>query len=148
MYGQIDGSDVILFRHSIRFSEGWAREWFVAGITNDETIAERCTVQFCKGSAGKDTIYLQDPIAKELNIDPFLIVVRAAEMSSAGKTIDDGVLKQLADLAGNLSFRPEIQIRENRLAAYLADRNTTIEDAETIENLFEFTRSAVRKFKP
>lgn len=145
--GILNGAAAILFRHRVRFSEGWAREWFVAGITNDETISERCTVQFCKGSADKDTIYLQDPIVKELKIGTFLMVVRASGTSSAGKTLDDGVLKQLADLAGNLSFRPEIQIRGNRLAAYLADRNATIENSETIDNLFEFARSAVRKLE-
>jgi hypothetical protein len=39
--GILNGSEAILFRHSIRFSEGWAREWFVAGVTSSETIAER-----------------------------------------------------------------------------------------------------------
>ncbi|MFC1813932.1 hypothetical protein ACFL03_14705 [Thermodesulfobacteriota bacterium] len=145
--GKLNGAAAILFRHRVRFLEGWAREWFVAGITNDETISERCTVQFCKGNADKDTIYLQDPIIKELNIGPFLMVVRASGTSSAGKTLDEGVLKQLADLAENLSFRPEIQIRGNRLAAYLADRNATIENPETIDDLFEFARSAVRRLE-
>jgi hypothetical protein len=37
--GKVNGSDAILFRHSIRFSEGWAREWFVAGVTIAEPIA-------------------------------------------------------------------------------------------------------------
>ncbi len=145
--GILNGSAAILFRHRVRFLEGWAREWFVVGITNTETIADRCTVQFCKGSADRETIYLQDPIVKELNFGPFLMLVRASGTSSAGKILDKGVLKQLADLAENLSFRPEIQIRENRLAAYLADRNATIEDAETIDNLFEFARSATRKLE-
>ncbi|MGD2129216.1 MAG: hypothetical protein PVJ33_13650 [Lysobacterales bacterium] len=146
--GRLNGTEAILFRHRVRYSEGWAREWFVAGITNEQNIAERCAVQFCRGSADKDTIYLQDPVVKELDIPPFLMVVRASEISAAGKTLDEGVLKQLADLAEDLSFRPEIQIRENRLVAYPADRNMTVEDAETIENLFEFARSAARKLEP
>jgi len=145
--GMLNGAATILFRHRVRFSEGWAREWFVAGITSDETIAERCTVQFCKGSADKDAFYLQDPIVKELNIGPFLMVVRAEGASFPGKTLDVSVLKKLADLAGRLPFRPEIQIRQNRLVVYLADRNSTIEGTETIENLFEFTRNVVRKLE-
>jgi hypothetical protein len=140
--GILNGSEAILFRHSIRFSEGWAKEWFVAGVTSAETIAERCAVQFCKGRADKNTMYLQDPVVKEQKFGPFNLVVRAAGPSSAGKIVDEGVMKQLADLAGNLSFRPEIQIRGKRIVAYLADRNATVDDVETLESLFEFTKSA------
>ena len=140
--GILNGSDAILFRHSIRFSEGWAREWFVAGVTNAETIAERCAVQFCKGRADKSTMYLRDPDVKEHKVGSFNLVVRAAGPSYAGKIVDDGVLKQLAVLAGNLSFRPEIQVRGRRIVAYLADRNATVDDVETLGNLFEFTKGA------
>jgi hypothetical protein len=142
VYGIMNGSEAILFRHSIRFSEGWAREWFVAGVTSAETIAERCAVQFCKGRADKSTLYLQDPVVKEQKVGPFNLVVRAASRSYAGKIVDDGVLKQLAGLAGNLSFRPEIQVRGKRIVAYLADRNVTVDDVETLGDLFEFTKSA------
>ena len=83
--GILNGSEAILFRHSIRFSEGWAREWFVAGVTSAETIAERCAVQFCKGRADKSTMYLQDPVVKEQKVGPFNLVVRAAGPSYAGK---------------------------------------------------------------
>jgi len=139
--GILNGSESILFRHSIRFSEGWAREWFVAGVTSAETIAERCAVQFYKGRVDKSTMYLRDPVVKEQEVGPFNLVVRATGPSSAGKIMDEGVLKQLADLARNLSFRPEIQVRGKRIVAYLADRNATVEDEETLMSLFEFTKS-------
>ena len=142
VYGIMNGSEVILFRHSIRFSEGWAREWFVSGVTSAETIAERCAVQFCKGKADKSTMYLQDPVVKEQKIGPFNMVVRATSPSYAGKIMDDSVLKQLSGLAGDLSFRPEIQVRGKRIVAYLADRNATVDDVETLVNLFEFTKRA------
>jgi hypothetical protein len=87
-------------------------------------------------------MYLQDPVVKEMKVGSLNLVVRAADPSSAGKLLDDGVLRQLADLAENLSFRPEIQVRGKRILAYLADRNATIDDVDTLENLFEFTRSA------
>ena len=140
--GILNGSEAILFRHSTRFSEGWAREWFVAGVTSAETITGRCAVQFCKAKADKTTMYLQDPVVKEQKIGSFNLVVRAAGPSSAGKILDEGVLNQLADLAGSLSFRPEIQVRGKRIVAYLADRNATVDDVETLENLFEFTKNA------
>jgi len=140
--GKLNISEAIFFRHSIRFSEGLAREWFVAGLTSDRTIAERCAVQFCRGLAEKGTMYLQDPVVKERKIGPFNLVVRAAGPSSAAKMLDENVLKQLADLAGRLSFRPEIQVRGKRIVAYLADRNATVDDVETLEKLFEFTKNA------
>ncbi|MEJ2364906.1 MAG: hypothetical protein P8017_09555, partial [Deltaproteobacteria bacterium] len=33
VHGVVSGLEAILFRHMTRFSEGWAREWFVAGVT-------------------------------------------------------------------------------------------------------------------
>jgi len=139
--GILNGSEVILFRHSIRFSEGWAREWFVSGIISAEPIAKRCAVQFCREKAHKSTMYLEDPIVKEQKVGPFNLVVRAASPSEAGKIVDDSVLEQLSGLANDLSFRPEIQMRGKRIVAYLADRNATVDDVETIMGLFEFSKS-------
>ena len=140
--GIMNGSETILFRHNIHFSEGWAREWFVTGVTSAQPIAKRCAVQFCKGHADKSTMYLQDPVVKEQMVGPFNLVVRAASPFYAGKIVDDSVLKQLAGLAGKISFRPEIQIQGKRIVAYLADRNATIEDVETLEDLLKFTQRA------
>jgi len=143
VYGVMHGSEAILFRHYTRFSEGWAKEWFVAGVISEEILAERCAVQFCKSRADKEKIYLPDPVVKELKVGTFNLVVRAMSPSCAGKIMDDDVLRQLAGLAGNLSFRPEIQVREKRIVAYLADRNAPVVDVETLEDLFKFTNSAV-----
>jgi hypothetical protein len=142
VHGIVSGLEAILFRHMIRFSEGWAREWFVAGLTCAETIAERCAVQFCRRRADKSTMYLQDPVVKDQTVGPFNMVVRAAGPSFAGKMVDDGVLKQLAVIAENLPFRPEIQVRGKRIVAYLADRNAAVEDVKTLGILLEFTKSA------
>ena len=49
VYGTIDGAEIILFRHAIRLSEDFAREWFVAGVSCHEYIAKRCAVQFGTG---------------------------------------------------------------------------------------------------
>jgi len=142
--GIIRESEAIFFRHYTRYGEGWAMEWFVSGLIRAATLAERCAVQFCKGKWDKDTMYLQDHIVKEQKAGPFNMIVRATNTSFAGKIMDDDVLKKLAGLAGNLSFRPEIQIRGKRIAAYLADRNATVEDLETLEKLFEFTKNATK----
>ncbi len=69
--GIMNESETILFRHSIRFSEGWAREWFVAGVTCAEPIAERCAIQFCKVRGDKNTMYLQDSVVKEQKVGSF-----------------------------------------------------------------------------
>jgi len=140
--GNLNGSEVMLFRHSIRFAEGWTREWFVAGIISTEIIAEQCAVQFCKGSADKRTMYLKDPVVKEWSFDPFCLVVRAVDVSSGGRMFSRGVVKQLSKITGNLPFRPEIQVRGKRMVAYPADRNATIDDLAVLENLFEFTQKA------
>jgi hypothetical protein len=140
--GTIEGNPIVLFRHSIRYSEGWAREWFVAGLTRPDPIAGRCAVQFCKKNADKNTMRLPDAVVKERNIGSFTMVVRAPTPADAGRVEDDRILAQLAELADKLSFRPEIQIRGNRIIAYPAGRNASIDDVDTLEELVDFTRRA------
>lgn len=136
--GAVNSSTVMLFRHNIRYSEGGAREWFVAGLTGTDHIADRCSVQFCKGRSDKTTMYLQDGIVKEQTFGSFNMVVRAESTTHAGKLLDDHVLQQLAALARELSFRPEIQARGKRVIAYLADGNATVDDVSTLGELLEF----------
>ena len=140
--GAIDATPVILFRHSIRYTEGWAREWFVAGMTRTDPMAERCAVQFCRKKADRSSMHLQDGIVKEKGTEAFTMVIRAPAPSDAGEMVNDRILAQLADLAGKLSFRPEIQVRGNRIIAYPAGRNASIDDVETLEELVDFTRRA------
>lgn len=140
--GDMNGVKVILFRHSIRYSEGWAREWIVAGVTCAEAIAKRCAIQFFEGKVDHRSMYLQDPVVKEQRAGSFNLAVRAASQAHAGKLIDANVLNRISGLAGELPFRPGIQVRGNRVAAYPADRNATIDDAEALARLLAFTRSA------
>lgn len=141
--GRIDSMDAILFRHGIRYGEGWAREWYAAGLTGVEPVALRCSVQFCKGR-DKSTMYLPDAVVKERKVGAFNMVVRAASPSDAGKVLDDDVLIRLADFARGLSFRPEIQFRGNRIVAYIADRNPPVVDAEILGGLFDLAKRAAR----
>jgi hypothetical protein len=136
--GRLHGMQAVSFRHSIRYGEGWAREWFAAGLTASAPIAERCSVQFCKRRSDKSTMHLHEPVVKARKIGPFDVVVRAASASCAGTMADDRVLEKLAKAAEALSLRPEIQIRKNRLIVYPADRNAEIDDARSLDELFEF----------
>ena len=64
-------------------------------------------------------------------------MVRAPDQASAGKMLDDDVLTSLANLADELPFVPEIQIRANRVAAYLGERNATVETAKDLQALLD-----------
>jgi len=85
-------------------------------------------------------MYLQDPIVKEFETSSFLMVVRAPNLSSAGIISNDDTLKWLAKVAGEIPFRPEIQVRENRIVTYLADRNEVIENVENLEFLLKISQ--------
>jgi hypothetical protein len=137
--GTIDTARSILFRHRIRYGEGWGREWFVAGIVANEPLAPHCAVQFCKRRSEKHTMYLGDAIIKEQKFGPYVMVVRAPSLSDAGKLVNEHILEKLAGWAEELSFRPEIQIRGKHIISYLADKNATVGGTETLEALFEFT---------
>jgi hypothetical protein len=136
--GTLRGMQAVAFRHAIRYGEGWAREWFVAGVSAPDPIAERCSVQFCTRRTEKSTMHLHEPVFKTQKVGSFDMVVRSASKSCAGNMADDGVLRGLAELAGGLSFRPEIQVRANRLIVYPADRNAELDDVPRLNELFEF----------
>jgi hypothetical protein len=137
--GTAAGTWCILFRHYIRWSEGDSREWFVAGVKADEPLAQRCAVQFCAKRTQRSTPYLVDPAVKEENVGEYDLVVRAPAPADAGRMMEEDFLRHLGRLAGELPFRPEIQVRGDRVIAYLADRNATLEDG-TLADLFEFAR--------
>lgn len=88
-------------------------------------------------------MHLKDFAVKERRVGPLWLVVRANSVPAAGRMADDTVLTELANIAGKLTFRPEIQIRGHRLIAYLADRNASVDDAETLKELVEFIKNAV-----
>jgi hypothetical protein len=137
--GTVRDAPVVLFRHRTKFYEGYSREWFIAGVTAPAGIADRCSVEFLKGTASTASMHLKAPSLKELDAGHFNVVVRAPDETSAGRMMDDSVLKQLGDLARELPFRPEVQIRADRVAVYLADRNATPESAETLLMLLDFS---------
>ena len=140
--GSMDGRQVVLFRHRIRYGEGWAREWYVAGLVLAEPMARGCAVQFCKRRSHRSTLYLEDGIVKERQLRFFTLVVRAAAPAAAGCLMEDRVLAQLDRLAGGLPFRPEIQVRGARLIAYPADRNAVLDDGDALAVLVRFAGHA------
>jgi len=137
--GVLGGMPVVLFRHTTRYYEGYSREWFVVGVSAGTSIAERCSVQFFKSRVATDSMYLKDPVVKEKKAGPFHLLVRAPGQASAGKMLDDDVLLRLSSLAGDLPFVPEIQVRANRVAVYLAERNATVESARDLQKLLDFS---------
>lgn len=143
--GELDGRPVILFRCMTRFYEGDAREWFVAGVTAEATIAERCSVEFFEGSRGPGSRYLRDPVVLNKTAESFCLVVRAASTESAGRFLTEDSLQWLVEEARNLTFRPEIQIRADRVAVYPADRNTSVEAVGDLEKLLEFALRVARE---
>ena len=140
--GVVSGMSVVLFRHATRFYEGYSREWLVAGVSADASIAERCSLQFFESAVTTDSLYLHDPIAKQGRHGRFHLLVRAPTRASAGRTLDDDVLSRLSDSAGDLPFAPEMQIRANRVAVYPAERNTAIENAQDLQRLLDLATLA------
>lgn len=138
--GRINGSQVILFRHMTRFTEGWAREWFVAGIIHSNNIATKCAVQLCQSAKEQNSIYLKGPVVKKGRFGSHHMIVRSEELALAGKMTDDDMLNKLAGFADKLTFRPELQIIDNLVATYPADRNTSLTSLAQLEDLLYFAR--------
>lgn len=142
--GVLDGQRIFLFRQGTRHSEGSAPEWFVAGLELKNPLADRCSVQFCRRKADRETTYLADPIVKEQQIGSFDVVVRAGDPSGAGRLIEEPILGQLAARAEQIAFRPELQVRGNRVIAYPADRDTAIDHANDLDHLLGLAKRTAR----
>jgi hypothetical protein len=66
------------------------------------------------------------------------LLVRAPDPAAAGGMLDNEILVELAKLAGNLPFVPEIQVRANRVAVYLGERNATVDSVDDLKKLLDF----------
>lgn len=142
--GSVEGFDLILFRHSTRFHEGYRREWYVAGISNAAPGVDRCAVQFSEGEIASDSLHLLDGIVAKQRIGPLEVAVRAPDRASAAPLMEGTVLERLARLATELGFLPEIQLRPGRVAVYPAGRNYTIEAAEALPELVSCAAQVAR----
>lgn len=142
--GEFEGARVVAFRHMTRIAEDETREWLVAGVEAPETISVRSMVEFKEPKASARSSYLEDPIAKERQAAGFHLVVRSPTPGDAGPLMHDGRLDSLADRASSLPFRPELQIRGNRLAAYPASRNASLDGVDQLVALMQFALEAVK----
>ena len=141
--GVVDGQRIFLFRQGTRQPQGLAPEWFVAGLERKKPLADRCSVQFCRHAADKETACLADPVVKEQQIGSLNVVIRATDRSSAGRLTEEPILEELAARAEQLPFRPELQVRGTRIVAYPADRATAIEHANDLDRLLGLAKRTV-----
>ncbi|MDZ7828128.1 MAG: hypothetical protein U5K33_01145 [Halofilum sp. (in: g-proteobacteria)] len=140
--GVLDGQGMFVFRQGKASSEASAPAWVVAGLELKKPIADRCAVQFCRNSADREVDYLADPVVKEHEVGASTVVVRARDAAGAGRLVEERVLEQLVDRAGQLPFRPEMQIRGNRIIAYPADHHTTIDHRKDLDHLMGLAKRA------
>jgi len=141
--GVLDGQGMFVFRHGTQQSDETAPEWVVAGLALKNPIANRCAVQFCRRPADRETDYLADPVVKEHEIGGTAVVVRAGDAADAGRLVEDAVLEQITARAGELPFRPEIQVRGNRIIAYPADHQTDINHSKDLDELMGLVKRTV-----
>lgn len=118
-------------------------EWAIVGLTARQQMADRCSVQFLRRRTQTSTTYLKDGLIIEADAAPFRVMVRAPDLKASGSFSNKDVLTRLAELAGELRFRPEIQVRGKRIAVYPAGRNDTLESADDLDALLHFARGAM-----
>jgi hypothetical protein len=141
--GVLDGQHLIVFRYGARQSEGSEPEWNVAGLEVKNPLADRCAVQFCRGELDREETCISDPIVKEHDAGSFKVLVRAGDAAGAGRLVEEEVLEKLAARAEQVAFRPELQVRGNRVIAYPADHGTRIHHANDLDGLMGLAKRTV-----
>lgn len=141
--GSVDEGRVCLFLHATRDHEGDARQWTV------------CLVE-ARDRLGPDLEIrpLAVPRPQRVGVDPVVsfgdarfeerFEVRSAAPDAARDRLDATVRELLLTASERLPHPVELQVRERRLAAYLAGRNDEVESADQLGELVQHTRSVAR----
>jgi hypothetical protein len=73
------------------------------------------------------------------------VVALGSDADRAARLLSAETLAKLVEGADRLPWRIDLQVRGNRVAVYLAERNADLESPEQLAQLLDFTRYAVRR---
>lgn len=141
--GSVEEGRVCLFLHATRDHPGDARQWTVCLVEAakhlgpDLEIRPR-SVRRVKRVGVAPVVPFDDPRFEES------FEVRCADAAAARACLDSSTRELLIAAAGNVAHAVALQIRDRRLAVYLAARNDVAESPDELRELVDHASSVVR----
>jgi hypothetical protein len=133
-----------LFQHSLRVDEGRSFEWHVCLIEAERHLCDSLVLRFLHGRAAPSNPFYSND---EIPLDPKWechVVALGSDADRAAQLLRAETLAKLVEGADRLPWRVDLQVRGDRVAVYLAERNADPESPEDLARLLDFTRYAVR----
>lgn len=145
VHGSRDEGELCLFQHGVRVTDGDARLYTVCVLRSPRTLGGPFLLRFPRGGRAPETrASLGASIAIE-GVDPGELVAEAATEDAVPGALDAATGRALAEAEGALPFRAELQVHDQRVAAYLAERNADPESGEDLDRLVAFAVLAARR---
>jgi hypothetical protein len=142
--GRVAEGRSCLFQHSLRVDEGRSFEWHVCLIETDRPLCDSLVLRFLRGSAAPSNPFYSND---EIVLDPKWechVVALGSDADRAAQLLRAETLAKLVEGADRLPWRVDLQVRGDRVAVYLSERNADPESPEDLARLLDFTRYAVR----
>jgi hypothetical protein len=137
---------VVAFHHGTRVCENQGREWFVCNVRLAGNVGTSLAIVPLGGPAVP-----RWPGFNRLELPEEPRLSRAFEVwveSDDGRQVlKRTVCEYIASCVETLAFRPEVQIREDRVSAYPANPNYDVTTKEELRQLVEFTRGLARRLQ-
>ncbi|AKB85514.1 hypothetical protein [Methanococcoides methylutens] len=140
--GSVPEGKIYLFQHYVRIYEGNALQLDVCILELEKPIIDRLIIRFKKGKSRLTNDLYTMP---ELDIDPKWTndVAIYKNDPKFKDVLDDSTLTTLVQKANNLPWRTDLQIKNNLLAVYIAERNSSVESENDLSLLIDFARYTV-----
>ena len=145
--GSIPEGSIHFFQHTVRVYDGYALQLNVFFLQLNTPINQSLVIRFKKGKKKISNLFYTDP---EIPLDETLsgdIVVHGKDSDAILQFINTIDLSNIIRSANKLKWRVDLQIKNDRIALYLSERNADIETHEDLIALLEFLQAAVTSLK-
>lgn len=137
MIGSVPEGKNHFFQHHIRIYESNTLQFNVCLLQLKKSIVDALIIRFKKGSSRLTNDLYTIP---ELDMDPKWSndVIIYGNDPEVKDILDDTTLTKLVQKANNLPWRTDLQIKNNIVAVYIAERNASVESESDLNELIDF----------
>ncbi|MEL4305242.1 hypothetical protein [Methanococcoides sp. LMO-2] len=136
--GSVPKGRIHYFQHHVRISEGNAIHLNVCLLQLKNTICDALIVRFKKESSRlTNELYTMPELELDQNWSKDVVIY--GNYTDINEVLDDITLTKIVEKANELPWRIDLQIKNNLVAVYIAERNASVENESDLSALKDFT---------
>lgn len=139
--GSVPAGAFYFFQQYRRIYEGYALNFNVCFLKLGQSLCKPLVIRFKKGKKKiRNELYEHPeiPVPEKWKND---IEIFSIDENEVADLLDDVTLETLIEESKKLLWRVDAQIRQDRLAVYISERNPDIESENDFQKLLEFTQN-------